>query len=158
MQSRVDVTFECLPLRDVARLDVPIDASEAYQRFVLCVKDAIDKHGRHNTYYLSRGHCIYHLTNEAGNGEISFHFNGTAFTDENDVRCVGVDIEATFAGESCAWLTQPIVDWFITTVPHTVKAEFDRFIHSGDLEKAQDLATKRIEQANEAGGYLGMYL
>ena len=158
MHPRVDVTFECLPLRDVARLDVPIDASEPYQQFVLDVKRAIDTHGRHNTYFLSRGRCVYYLTNEQGYGEITFRFQGTAFTDQDDIRCVGVDLQALFAGETCSWLTQNVIDWFLETVSHTVKAEFDRYINSGDLEKAQHLAAKRMEQADEAGGFLGMYL
>jgi hypothetical protein len=158
MHSRVDVSFECLPLRDVARLDVPLDASEQYQQFVLMVKRAIDEHGRHNTYFLSRGHCVYFLTNEPDLGEITFHFYGTVFTDADDVRCVGADLTVEFASETCPWLIQSVIDWMLESVTYTVKSEFDRYIRSGDLQKARQLAAERLALANEAGGFLGMYL
>ena len=51
----VEIEFDCLPLRSVTRLDVPVDASPVYEQFVLRVKEAMAKHGSHNTYYLHRG-------------------------------------------------------------------------------------------------------
>ena len=74
----VEIEFDCLPLRSVSRFDVPVDASPKYEQFVLRVKDAMAKHGSHNTYYLHRGTCTYHLTNDPKQGCVIFQFEGTA--------------------------------------------------------------------------------
>ena len=68
----VDIEFDCLPLRSVTRLDVPVDASPVYEQFVLRVKEAMNKHGSHNTYYLHHGTCTYHLTNNSERGSVTF--------------------------------------------------------------------------------------
>ena len=50
----VEIEFDCLPLRTVQRVDAPMDASPKYEQFVLRVKEAIETHGVHNTYYWSK--------------------------------------------------------------------------------------------------------
>jgi hypothetical protein len=154
----VEIEFDCLPLRSVTRLDVPLDASPRYREFVGRVKDAMDKHGTHNSYYLYRARCVYHLTNRPGWGTLEFSFEGTVLTDAEDRLCRACDLDVRLVGETCEWLTAPVVDWFRETVPRTAAAEFDRYIEAGDLQKAR-IRLEQMEQAvEEAGGFLGMYL
>ena len=79
-------------------------------------------------------------------------------TDAADTQTERSDLQVELIGETCEWLTEPIIKWFATTVSHSAEAEFDRYIEAGDLA----LAKQRIEQiqaeSDEAGGYLGMYL
>ena len=158
MNRWVLIDFECLPLRSVGRLDIPLDASPKFQEQCLRVKQAIDEHGRHNTYYLHQATCTYHLTNQADLGSLSFRFEGTILTDASDVRAESCDLEVTLAAETCSWLTEPMVDWFATTVTHSVKCEFDRYIEAGDLEKTKQRIEELEASSDASGGYVGMYL
>lgn len=158
MNRWVEITFDCLPLRTVGRLDIPIDASPKYRERCERVKQAIERHGSHNTYYLYNAHCTYHLVNHEHVGSIQFRFEGTTLTDAADQRTQSCDLDVELVSETCDWLTQPVVAWFADTVRHSVRVEFDRYIDAGDLA----LAKKRIEQlqatSDNAGGYVGMYL
>ncbi len=158
MSSSVEISFDCLPLRSVGRLDVPLDASEDFRALVERVKCAIGEHGSHNTYYLHRASCIFRLTNDIDVGMLQFDFEGIVLTDPADQQTVSCTLQVQLAGETCDWLTEPVVIWFQETVSRAVQIEFDRYITSGDLE----LAKRRVEQINATsdgvGGYLGMYL
>lgn len=154
----VEVEFDCLPLRSVGRLDVPVDASPRYADFILRVKRAIDQHGTMNSYYLHRARCVFHLTNDRNVGELCFEFEGTVLTDVEDRTVRGTDLCVRLEKETCDWLTEPIVKWFELTVPRTVSVEFGRYIAAGDLSKTEE-RLRRIQGEMEAsGGYLGMYL
>lgn len=158
MNRWVEITFDCLPLRSVVRLDLPLDATPKFQAFCQRVKAAIDKHGQFNTFYLYNGRCTYHFTNRDDLGMVQFWFEGTVMTDAEDRHTVGCDLDAGLLGETCDWLSEPIVDWLRETVLRSVSVEFDRYIEAGDLEQTR----KRIEQlqavADNAGGFIGMYL
>ena len=154
----VEIEFDCLPLRSVSRLDVPIDASPKFERFVRHVKEAMEKHGTHNTYYLHRCTCVYHLTNATDRGEIAFEFEGTALTGQEDRKTRSVDLEVTLLRETCGWLSQPIVDFFAESVQHAVLVEFDRYIDAGDLSKTEARMQKLDEQNELSEGFVGMYL
>ena len=158
MNRWVEITFDCLPLRSVVRLDVPLDASPKFQAFCDRVKAAIDKHGKFNSFYLYNGRCTYHLTNRDDRGMIQFRFEGTVLTDEEDLHTVRCDLDVSLLRETCSWLSKPIVEWLQETVLHSVGAEFDRYIEAGDLEQTR----RRIEQlqaaADQTGGFIGMYL
>jgi len=158
MDRWVDITFDCLPLRTITRLDIPLDASPKYRQRCESIKAAIEKHGTHNSYYLYNAHCIYHLVNSDEIGSIDFAFEGAILTDPADKRCQHCDLTVTLKGETCDWLSEPISRWFAETVSHSVRAEFDRYIQAGDLDQTR----KRIEQieaaSDEAGGFVGMYL
>jgi len=158
MERWVEVTFDCLPLRSVARLDIPIDASPKYRARCERVKSAIGKHGSHNTYYLYNAKCLYHLTNSDKLGTIEFSFEGTALTDSEDLHCEHCDIEATLERETVEWLTEPISQWFTETVARTIAVEFDRYIEAGDLEKTRQRVEKLQSASDDAGGFVGMYL
>ena len=96
----VQIEFECLPLRSVGRLDVPVDASPRYEQFVMRVQAAVDRHGQHNVYYLHRGRCEYHLTNDDARGKLTFAFEGAALTDESDRRTKALDLMIELTEES----------------------------------------------------------
>ncbi|MCA9134128.1 MAG: hypothetical protein KDA45_13265 [Planctomycetales bacterium] len=154
----VEVEFDCMPLRSVPRVDVPLDASPKLAEKILRVKAAIEKHGTLNTYYLHQARCTFHLTNDSAQGMLEFDFEGVLLTDEQDMHARSCDLQVSLRRETCDWLNQAIVDWFSETVRRNVMLEFDRFISAGDLSKT----VQRIEQiqqaSDQAGGYVGMYL
>jgi hypothetical protein len=154
----VEIEFDCLPLRSVTRLDVPVDASPVYEQFVLRVKEAMSKHGSHNTYYLHRGTCVYHLTNDPAHGKVEFSFEGTVMTDEGDRSTRAVDIHVKLHGETCSWLSEPIVGFLAESVQHAIVTEFNRYIDAGDLEKTEQRIKAVQDQSDSAEGFVGMYL
>ena len=158
MQRYVEITFDCLPLRSISRLDIPIDASPRYRQRCENIKAAIEHHGSHNSYYLYNAQCVFHLTNDAERGMLQFSFEGTVLTDPTDQQTIYADLQTRLERETCDWLTEPVVAWFKDTVPRAVMAEFDRYIAAGDLEQTK----KRIQQlqakSDEMGGYVGMGL
>lgn len=158
MHQFVEIEFDCLPLRSVGRLDIPLDASPKYRARCERIKSALERHGSHNSYFLYNARCVFHTTNDPQLGMIEFRFEGTALTDPGDETTKSCDLEVELVRETCDWLTQPIVEWFHETVRHAVRIEFDRYIAAGDLAQT----VRRIEllqsQADQHGGYLGMYL
>ena len=142
----------------MGRFDVPVDASPKYRELCLRIKRGIEKHGSHNSYYLHNAKCAYHLLNHDVLGLLELKFEGVLLTRADDTRTERSDLQVELVRETCEWLTEPVVQWFVETVPHSVEAEFDRYIQAGDLA----LAKRRVEQiqadSDEAGGYLGMYL
>lgn len=158
MDRHVEIEFDCLPLRSIERLDIPIDASPKFQEHCLRVKNAIEKHGSHNAYYLHNASCTYRLLNHPQDGMIQFAFYGTVLTDSDDLNTKGTDLTVTLLKETCSWLSEPIVQWFQETVPRSVAVEFDRYIAAGDLEKTMTRIEKLKAESDAAGGYLGMYL
>ena len=139
-------------------MDVPVDASPVYEQFVLRVKEAIQRHGSHNTYYLHRGTCTYHLTNDPAHGTVTFAFEGTVMTDSDDLKTKAVEITVKLDGETCSWLSEPIVGFLAESVQHAVLVEFDRYIQAGDLQKTEQRIKAIQESSDAAGGFVGMYL
>ncbi len=137
MERWVDITFDCLPLRTITRLDVPIDASPKYRAKCEAIKSAIELHGSHNSYYLHNAHCIFHVVNSDKFGAIDFRFEGTVLTDAEDEICKRADLKIELHGETVDWLSEPITCWFSETVTHAVREEFNRYILAGDLEKSR---------------------
>ena len=158
MNRWVEISFDCLPLRSIERLDIPLDASPEYRQRCERLKAALSKHGTHNSYYLYNSKCVFHVVNDEQLGAITYRFEGTVLTDASDMQCQQCDLAVELAGETCEWLTEPVAQWFAETVSHAVAAEFDRYVKAGDLDKTR----KRLEQiesrADEAGGFVGMYL
>ena len=158
MSRWVEIEFECQPLRSVSRRDPPLDASPEFWRLTRAIQAAIDTHGTHNAYYLHHGLCRFHLLNDDTRGVIEFAFEGTVLTGTDDLAARQADLTAELRRETCPWLTQPVVDWFRTTVSHAVLAEFDRFIAAGDLERTRARLRSVERQAEQAGGFIGMDL
>ena len=156
--SSVDISFNCLPLRTVGRLDIPLDASPKFRKRCENILAAMEKHGSHNTYFLYNASAVYGLTNDESVGRLDFSFEGVVLTDSEDQRCVGSDLNVNLTAETCGWITAPIVEWFCATVQEAVKIEFNRYIADGDLEKAQQRLEKIQSISDEDGGFMGMYL
>ena len=158
MNQWVEISFDCLPLRSVSRLDVPMDASPKYIERCERIKRAMNEHGSHNTYFLYNAHCRFHVLNHEELGQLNFHFEGTLFTSANDCSAERCDLEVKLVEETCDWLTEPVVQWFLDTTSRAVLAEFDRYIAAGDLERTLKRMEKLQAQSEEAGGFVGMYL
>lgn len=158
MNRWVEIEFDCLPLRTIGRLDVPIDASPKYRARCEAIGQALAKHGSHNTYYLYNALCRFHLTNHPDIGMLEFNFQGTLITDETDAKSHRADLEVTISRETCDWITQPIVEWFQQSVSPAVLVEFDRYIAAGDLQKTRERIAALQQQADAQGGFVGMYL
>jgi hypothetical protein len=158
MSHWVEITFDCLPLRSVGRLDIPLDASPKYRERCERIKAALEKHGAHNTYFLYNGKCKFHLTNRDERGMLEFRFEGTTITDAADMHSQHADLAVELVRETCDWLTAPVVEWFLESVQHAVCVEFDRYIEAGDLQKAKERMAKLQAELDKSGGYLGMYL
>ena len=156
--SRVEITFDCLPLRSITRLDVPLDAPPEYEAQVERVKRAVEKHGLYNTYYLHNAKCVFHLTNDENLGMLEFGFEGTVLTDPDDQKTLRCDLDVQLQRETCQWLTEPIVAWFAETVSQAVRVEFDRYIAAGDLERTIRRVQKLQQESDAKGGFLGMGL
>ena len=158
MSRWVEIAFDCLPLRSVGRLDVPIDASPKYRERCERIKRALEKHGSHNTYYLYNASCAFHLTNREDLGTLQFSFEGTVVTDSSDMQAKLADVEAELARETCDWLTAPVVEWFQQAVQNAVCVDFERYIEAGDLQKTKDRIARLQAEVEKTGGHVGMYL
>ncbi len=158
MHRAVDIAFDCLPLRSVERLDIPLDASPKYRERCQRILDALKHHGSHNTYFVYNARCTYRLTNRDELGLLEFGFEGTILTDASDQRTKHADLEVELLRETCGWLTEPVVAWFIETVERSVEVEFDRYIAAGDLEQTVRRIERIQAESDQHGGYVGMYL
>ena len=158
MSGWVDVSFDCLPLRSVGRLEIPLDASPRYKQRCMDIKAAMEKHGSHNSYYLYNAQVTFHLTNAEDVGMLQFRLEGTVLTDAADEKSLRTDLQVELLRETCDWLTEPVVQWFQETVPRTVVVEFDRYIAAGDLEKPRRRLEEIESQADNQDGFMGMHL
>jgi hypothetical protein len=158
MAGSVDITFDCLPLRSIPRLDVPLDAPAEAEGLARRIRLAATKHGLHNSYYLCNAHCVFQLTNDPEVGRLDFSFEGTVLTDAEDRHTVGTDLAVTLGAETCDWLIHPVVNWFRETVNRAVAVEFDRFVQQGDLARTLQRIAKLQAQSDALGGFLGMGL
>ena len=120
MNRWVEINFDCLPLRSVTRLDIPLDASPGYRALCERIKAAIEMHGNHNTYYLYNASCTYHLTNHPDVGMLQFKFEGTLFTDATDLKPNRCDLTVELTRETCDWINASVVQWFHESVQHSV--------------------------------------
>ena len=158
MDRWVEITFDCLPLRNAAMLHVPEEASPKLEEKILRMQQSVEKHGTHNTYYLHNAFCKFHLTNDPSLGVVSFRFEGTLFTDPADCKSLRSDLRVELLEENCSWLNQQVVDWLGETVYRAVLVEFDRYISAGDLQKVRERLSALEKSVEESGGFIGMYL
>jgi hypothetical protein len=158
MDRFVEITFDCLPLRSVGRLDIPLDASPKFRARCERIQQAISAHGLHNTYFLYNARCRFHLTNDPSVGLVEFSFEGTLHTDAADQRAASADLQVQLERENCEWLTEPAVHWLSESVSQAVLVEFNHFIAAGDLEKTLERIALVQAQSDQSGGFLGMYL
>lgn len=154
----VDVSFDCVPLRTVSRVNVPLDASPKLAAKMLRLKSAIETHGTLNTYFLHNAKCVYHLTNSPDEGMLEFEFDGVVLTDSADIQALSSDLRVELVRETCSWVNQGIVDWLAESVVRAVLVEFNRYTRAGDLEKTVQRIERLQQATEESGGFVGMYL
>jgi hypothetical protein len=158
MDPWVTISFSCVPLRAMTRVTPAVDASEEVSDLYRHLREAAQKHGFHNSYYLHDGTCVYHLTNHEQIGLLEFRFDGVVLTNEEDMKTVHCDLRVELAGEVCPWLVASVTDWFTETVCEAVKVEFDRFIAAGDLRRTV-MRMEELQNASDAqGGFVGLGL
>ncbi len=158
MSTPVEIAFDCLPLRTIGRFDVPLDASPEFRARCKRLKQAIERHGQHNSYYLLNARCVFHLTNDPATGMLEFALEGTVLTDADDRRTRQVDLAVEFVAETCDWLTRDVTEWFAETARRAVAVEFDRYIAAGSLDETKARLARLEAENASSGGFLGMYL
>jgi hypothetical protein len=154
----VDIVFDCVPLRSMARLDPPLDASPGLVAKYTRIKEAIAKHGTFNSYFLHNATCKFCVTNDPSNGMIAFKFEGVVLTDDSDLRAKQACLDVTLEKETCNWLEQHVVRWFEESVSHAVLVEFNRYIGVGDPEQTRKRMLQLERAVEENGGFVGMHL
>ena len=158
MNRWVEIAFDCLPLRSVARLDAPLDADAAMVEKANRIKLAVQKHGTHNTYFLHNAECVFHFTNDDSKGMVAFDFEGVVCTCGSDRSAIAAHLWTVLRREDCSWLNQAVVTWLGETVREAVLVEFGRFIAAGDLQRTHDRLAAIERDVEARQGYVGMYL
>ena len=133
MDPNVDIAFDCLPLRSVGRVDVPLDASPAFRARCEALQRAIDTHGIENAYFLYNTRCVFRLANSEVENMVRFKFDGTVLTDRSDCKADRADLAIELVAETCGTVPQDVLAWFRGVVGRAVLIEFDHFIAAGSL-------------------------
>lgn len=154
----VVIRFDCTPLRAIAGVEVPAEASPRFRALFGRMQAAVAKHGTRNSYYLTNASCTFRFTNAPDSGWVTFAVEGTVLTDDLDTHTVGSDLTVTLAKETCDWLTQPAVAWLELSARRAVEGEFDRYIAAGDLGRTLERLARERADIDAAGGFLGMNL
>lgn len=147
----VDIAFDCLPLRSVGRLDIPLDASESFRRRAEQMQLAIQTYGAERTYFLYNARCIFRFANSEIEGACRFEFEGIARTDAGDRTCEEVVLNATLANETCGGVPSQVQEWLAQQVRRAVTIEFNRFIAAGQLASRSDELGEIEDLANISG-------
>lgn len=155
MQPVVDIAFDCLPLRSVARVDVPIDASPAFRARCERLRRATEAHNGENAYFLYNTRCTYRLANSDIENMLRFSFDGTLLTDRSDCKADRAFVEVVLEAETCAGVPPAALEWLRRVVERAVLIEFDRFIDAGRLaERVGQLG--QVDSITDVAGFAGM--
>lgn len=153
----VEITFDCLPLRSLGRLDTPLDASAEYRARQEKLAAAMEAYGPDRTYFLYNAKCVFHLANSEIEGMIRYRFEGCVRTDAGDAITEQVDLEVQLVSDTCDGIPALTNEWLIGRVKKAVAVEFDRFIAAGTLaQRATDLG--KIELLSDVAGISGMHV
>ncbi len=133
LPSVVDVEFECVPLRTIGRLDIPLDASDVQRRRAAHMQSAINSYGVERTYFLQNARCVFRFANSDVEGVCRFEFEGVARTDAGDRKCEEAILEVALVSETCGGVPDAVREWLVDRVRRAVAIEFDRFIAAGQL-------------------------
>ena len=144
MEPVVDIAFDCLPLRSLPRVDIPLDASPAFRARCERLREALDAHSDENAYYLYNTRCTYRLANSDIDNMLRFSFDGTVTTDRSDCKADRADLDIVLTAETCGGVPAEALDWLRGIVRQAVLIEFDRFISGGQLAaRKHELSTAR---------------
>lgn len=149
LPSVVDIEFDCIPLRTVGRLDIPIDASDAQRRRAAHMQSAINTYGVERTYFLQNARCVFRFANSDVEGICRFEFEGVARTDAGDRKCEEVILDVMLVSNTCGGVPSTVETWLVERVRQAVGIEFDRFIAAGQFGQPE-------AQPSTAGGLGGM--
>jgi hypothetical protein len=155
MKPVVDISFDCLPLRSVGRVDVPLDASPAFRARCERLKQAIDAYDNRNAYFLYNTRCVYRLANSEFANVLRFTFDGTVLTDLSDCRAERADLAVELAAETCGGVPEAALEWLRGVVTRAVLVEFDRFIAAGQLS-ARVAELGAVESVSSVSDFSGM--
>jgi hypothetical protein len=157
MEPLVDIAFDCLPLRSVGRVDVPLDASPAFRARCQQLQRAIDAHGTQNAYYLYNTRCVLRLANSDVINMVRFSFDGTVITDLSDGKADRADLAVELTAETCGGLPADVLAWFRRVVERAVLIEFDHFIAAGSLA-ARVTQLGKVASVADLADFAGMGL
>jgi hypothetical protein len=157
MDFDVDIAFDCLPLRSVGRVDVPLDASPGFRARCEQLQQAIGSHGTRNAYFLYNTRCVYRLANSEIENVLRFSFDGTVLTDCSDCRAERADLTIELAAETCSGMPAEVLAWFQGVVERAVIIEFNRFIAAGSLA-ARVSELGEVESLQEVRDFSGMHV
>jgi hypothetical protein len=155
MEPVVDIEFDCLPLRLVGRIDVPLDASPGFRARCEHLKRSVDSYAAQNAYFIYNSQCVYRLANSEITNMLRFTFDGTVLTDLSDCKAERADLEIELAAETCGGVPAEVRDWFARIVTRAVLIEFDRFIAAGHLA-ATVAELSEVESVHSISGFAGM--
>jgi hypothetical protein len=157
MDPVVDIEFDCLPLRLVGRIDVPLDASPAFRARCEHLKRSVDAYAGGNAYFIYNTQCIFRLANSEIANMLRFTFDGTVLTDLSDCKAERADLVVELAAETCGGVPPAVQAWFNGVITQSVLIEFDRFIAAGHL--ATTVANLgNVESVGSISGFAGMNL
>lgn len=154
MSVPVDIAFDCLPLRSVGRIDVPLDASPGLQARYQRLQRALETFGTDRAYFLYNTRCVFRLANSDVENMLRFTFDGTLVTDQGDAKADHAELDVQLVAHTGPPLSPTVFDWFRQAVHRAVLVEFDRFITAGQLAARLDLlgSGNQLEQlANFSG-------
>jgi hypothetical protein len=155
MEPVVDIAFDCLPLRAVTRVDVPLDASPAFRARCEHLQRALEAHDAQNAYFLYNTRCVFRLANSDVENMLRFTFDGTVLTDQSDVQARDADLQIELAAETCGGLPASVLSWFHAVIKRAVLIEFDRFIGAGQLaQHVSRIGT--VESVEQLPSFSGM--
>lgn len=155
MEPVVDIAFDCLPLRSLPRVDIPLDASPAFRSRCECLRKALDAHPGENAYYLYNTRCTYRLANSDIDNMLRFSFDGTLVTDRSDCKADRADLDIVLTAETCGGVPPAALDWLRGIVRQAVLIEFDRFISDGQLA-ARKHELSSLDSIATIGAFAGM--
>jgi hypothetical protein len=139
--SAVQIEFDCLPQRSIARLDVPLDASEELRERAERMKAAMEAFGAERSYFLYNAHCVFRFANSEVDGVCRFAFEGAVQTDAGDRKCERTMLDVRLTSDTCGGVPDAVLAWLTERVHQAVPIEFDRFIEAGQLAaRQQELA------------------
>ncbi len=151
-EPSIDIAFDCLPLRSVARFDVPLDASDALRHRAGLIKRVVDGFGAARRSYLYNAPCIFRFANSEIEGVCRFQFEGVVRTDAGDRKCIGADLQTLLVSETCGGVPEPVKVWLYERVRQAVIIEFDRFITAGPVSAPDDAGLSSLADISGLGG------
>jgi hypothetical protein len=155
MEPVVDIAFDCLPLRSLPRVDIPLDASPTFRARCERLRKALDGHPGENAYYLYNTRCTYRLANSDIDNMLRFSFDGTLVTDRSDCKADRADLDIVLIAETCGGVPPAALDWLRGIVRQAVLIEFDRFISDGQLA-ARKHELSSLDSIATIGDFAGM--